>query len=118
MRAARFCAALACLVEDCERAPACHADAFTLALLAEITSAHRNDVSSVAFSPDGKMILSGSADSSIKLWGGLCMSTLCSLSSCSGVGCSRLTCMCCRLVHRRADAGPGLEADKAILLHE
>eukprot|EP00966_Prymnesium_polylepis_P031074 722793-Prymnesium_polylepis.1 len=41
-----------------------------LALVAELTSAHSGFVNSVAFSPDGTRIVSGSRDTSIKLWGG------------------------------------------------
>jgi hypothetical protein len=48
------------------------ADASTLALLAEQTSAHTGDVQSVSFSPDGAMVVSGSRDFSIKLWGERC----------------------------------------------
>ena len=46
------------------------ADALTLAPVAEQTSAHINSiVHSVGFSPDGTRIVSGSDDSSVKLWG-------------------------------------------------
>ena len=34
----------------------------------ELKSAHSNVVSSVAFSPDGKTIVSGSDDKTIKVW--------------------------------------------------
>ena len=37
-------------------------------LKAEKQSAHSNSVSSVAFSPDGKTIVSGSTDKTIKVW--------------------------------------------------
>ena len=37
-------------------------------LKAEKQSAHSNCVSSVAFSPDGKTIVSGSTDKTIKVW--------------------------------------------------
>ena len=37
-------------------------------LKAEKQSAHRSSVDSVAFSPDGKTIVSGSGDKSIKVW--------------------------------------------------
>ena len=42
--------------------------AATLELKAEKQSAHSNQVTSVAFSPDGKTIVSGSADKTIKVW--------------------------------------------------
>eukprot|EP00966_Prymnesium_polylepis_P021617 496926-Prymnesium_polylepis.3 len=41
-----------------------------MALVAEQPSAHSGYVYSVAFSPDGTRILSGSGDSSVKVWGG------------------------------------------------
>ena len=37
-------------------------------LKAEKQSAHSDDVNSVAFSPDGKTIVSGSDDKTIKVW--------------------------------------------------
>ena len=37
-------------------------------LLSEKTDAHSNFVMSVAFSPDGTKIVSGSADKTIKVW--------------------------------------------------
>jgi len=37
-------------------------------LLSEKTNAHRDDVTSVAFSPDGTKIVSGSRDKTIKVW--------------------------------------------------
>ena len=40
----------------------------TLQLKAEKASAHSDDINSVAFSPDGKTIVSGSADQTIKVW--------------------------------------------------
>ena len=40
----------------------------TLELKAEKPSAHSNWVTSVAFSPDGKTIVSGSDDATIKVW--------------------------------------------------
>ena len=40
----------------------------SLELKAEKQSAHSADVNSVAFSPDGKTIVSGSADETIKVW--------------------------------------------------
>ncbi len=46
------------------------ADAWTLALVVENTNAHALIVRSVRFSPDGTKIVSGSADGSIRLWGG------------------------------------------------
>ena len=45
---------------------ACLADA--LGLLSEKTNAHSNWVMSVAFSPDGTKIVSGSTDKTIKVW--------------------------------------------------
>lgn len=48
---------------------ACRADASTLALVAERTSAHNDVVWSVAFSPDGMRLVSGSDDKHVKLWG-------------------------------------------------
>jgi WD40 repeat protein len=47
-----------------------YADALTLALVDERTSAHSNAIHSVGFSPDGTKLVSGSWDKSIKLWGG------------------------------------------------
>jgi len=41
----------------------------------EKQSAHSGDIKSVAFSPDGSTIVSGSADKTIKVWG-LCKATL------------------------------------------
>ena len=37
-------------------------------LKAEKQSAHSGDVTSVAFSPDGKSIVSGSGDQTLKVW--------------------------------------------------
>ena len=45
---------------------ACLAD--KLGLLSEKTNAHSNWVMSVAFSPDGTKIVSGSTDQTIKVW--------------------------------------------------
>ena len=42
--------------------------AASLELKAEKQSAHSNYVTSVAFSPDGKTIVSGSADKTLKVW--------------------------------------------------
>ncbi len=42
--------------------------AVTLGLLSEKTNAHRSNVTSVAFSPDGTKIVSGSYDKTIKVW--------------------------------------------------
>ena len=42
--------------------------AASLELKAEKQSAHSGDVNSVAFSPDGKTIVSGSDDKTIKVW--------------------------------------------------
>ena len=42
--------------------------AASLELKAEKQSAHSNRVMSVAFSPDGKTIVSGSYDQTIKVW--------------------------------------------------
>jgi len=39
-----------------------------LELLSEKTSAHSDWIQSVAFSPDGTMIVSGSDDQTIKVW--------------------------------------------------
>ena len=43
--------------------------AASLELKAEKQSAHSDCVISVAFSPDGKTIVSGSEDKTIKVWG-------------------------------------------------
>ncbi len=45
---------------------ACLAD--KLELLSEKTNAHSGDCNSVAFSPDGTKIVSGSDDGTIKVW--------------------------------------------------
>ena len=42
--------------------------AASLELKAEKQSAHSNYVTSVAFSPDGKTIVSGSNDKTLKVW--------------------------------------------------
>ena len=42
--------------------------AATLGLLSEKTDAHSNWIRSVAFSPDGTKIVSGSDDGTIKVW--------------------------------------------------
>ena len=42
--------------------------AATLGLLSEKTDAHSNWIRSVAFSPDGTKIVSGSDDQTIKVW--------------------------------------------------
>ena len=42
--------------------------AASLELKAEKQSAHSGDVNSVAFSPDGKTIVSGSGDKTLKVW--------------------------------------------------
>ena len=42
--------------------------AASLELKAEKQSAHSREVSSVAFSPDGKTIVSGSYDKTLKVW--------------------------------------------------
>jgi WD40 repeat protein len=42
--------------------------AATLGLLSEKTDAHSNRIASVAFSPDGTKIVSGSYDKTIKVW--------------------------------------------------
>ena len=39
-----------------------------LELLSEKTNAHSNTITSVAFSPDGTKIVSGSYDKTIKVW--------------------------------------------------
>ena len=43
----------------------------TLELKSERKNAHSHWVTSVAFSPDGKTIVSGSYDKTIKVWGAL-----------------------------------------------
>ena len=37
-------------------------------MLSEKTNAHSGDINSVAFSPDGTKIVSGSRDETIKVW--------------------------------------------------
>jgi len=61
-------------VSNCH-APNCHltlpcflADASSLALVAEKTNAHSDRINSVAVSPDGTKIVSGSNDGTIKAW--------------------------------------------------
>jgi len=43
-------------------------DAASLALVAEKSSAHSDYINSVAFSPDGTKIVSGSDDKTLKVW--------------------------------------------------
>ena len=45
--------------------------ASSLTLVAEKQDAHSDQVTSVAFSPDGKTIVSGSYDNTLKVWGAL-----------------------------------------------
>ena len=40
----------------------------TMELLSEKKNAHSGDINSVAFSPDGTKIVSGSGDQTIKVW--------------------------------------------------
>ena len=42
--------------------------AATLELVTEKSNAHSSGIRSVAFSPDGKTIVSGSADQTLKVW--------------------------------------------------
>ena len=42
--------------------------AATLGLLGEMTDAHSNGVTSVAFAPDGTRIVSGSDNKTLKVW--------------------------------------------------
>ena len=58
------------------------ADGSTRALLAEVANAHRNLIFSVAFSPDGSKMVSGSDDESIKLWGALAQHTQAAVVEC------------------------------------
>ena len=44
------------------------AAAASLTLMSEKTNAHSRDINSVAFSPDGKTIVSGSDDKTLKVW--------------------------------------------------
>ena len=53
------------------------ADASSMALVVEQPSAHSDYVNSVGFSPDGTRIVSGSYDSSVKVWGGRRLLALC-----------------------------------------
>ena len=43
-------------------------DAASLTLMSEKTNAHSDRITSVAFSPDGKTIVSGSLDETLKVW--------------------------------------------------
>ena len=43
-------------------------DAASLTLKSEKTNAHSDRITSVAFSPDGKTIVSGSWDTTLKVW--------------------------------------------------
>jgi WD40 repeat protein len=77
------------------------ADGSTLASVAEMPNAHSGDVYSVAFSPDGTKIVSGSSDLSIKLWGVLLLRTQVAVaevdSLVAGVTCLQsLVCVCMR----------------------
>ena len=45
--------------------------AATLELVTEKSNAHSSNIASVAFSPDGKTIVSGSRDKTLKVWGAL-----------------------------------------------
>jgi WD40 repeat protein len=73
----------------CMCARARHADALTLALLAEQALAHSFLLYCVCFSPDGTRVVSvgldnrwmesGSSDSSIRLWGGIALSLACGM---------------------------------------
>ena len=49
-------------------APCLLADASSLALVTEKANAHSSVVTSVQFSPDGTLIVSGSYDQTIKVW--------------------------------------------------
>ena len=43
-------------------------DSASLTLVSEKTNAHSGYITSVAFSPDGKTIVSGSGDETLKVW--------------------------------------------------
>ena len=47
-------------------------DAESLTMIAENQNVHSKQISSVQFSPNGALIVSGSWDQTIKVWGELC----------------------------------------------
>ena len=59
------------MVAPCALWPCAVADATTLAMVAEKAEAHsgRGGISAVAYSLDGKHILSGAGDKALRLWG-------------------------------------------------
>eukprot|EP00966_Prymnesium_polylepis_P331375 7386936-Prymnesium_polylepis.1 len=59
-----------------------------MALVAEQPSAHSDVVNSVGFSPDGTRIVSGSHDSSVKVWGGCRLLVLCCRALDVAAGCA------------------------------
>eukprot|EP00966_Prymnesium_polylepis_P037144 862113-Prymnesium_polylepis.2 len=80
-----------------------------MALVAEQPSAHSRTVYSVAFSPDGTRIVSGSHDNSVKVWGGQRLPELycCVLAVAVGVQWAVADDVVRDAVHRRVEYGAG-----------
>ena len=94
-----------------DASPACLAG--TLELKASKEGAHSSAVMSVTYSPDGKTIVSGSSDQTIKVWGAAALSPV-YMNSCSCVSVLRTDATTLSLVASQTDSSAGFSRIQSV----